>query len=306
MGAVVPHRRPGRTAQPSERPFSAEGRWHRLQASRATSRPMSDGDRGWSRRPASAGSASAGAGAESAACPPQNQHPGSECRSHAREQKWGNRPPLATALDERQPMAAVAGLPLGVPPTHTDRVGWTSESSVQGDVDAARSVLSVATPVLSTMGELMRGSGRVVFVGTLLLIVGTLNIIYGIGSVGDAHALVGDQRIVFTNLHTYGWVLIILGVIQLTGGLSLLGGNTYGRVLGIIGRASGHSTRSRPSVGGTRGGHWACSPSASTSCTGSSSSAATRRRPSSTSGFSSQAPGPITEKATHIVQGRSA
>ncbi|MGZ4201210.1 MAG: DUF7144 family membrane protein [Thermoleophilaceae bacterium] len=85
----------------------------------------------------------------------------------------------------------------------------------------------------------MRGSGRVVFVGTLLLIVGTLNIIYGIGSVGDAHALVGDQRIVFTNLHTYGWTLIILGVIQLTGGLSLLGGNTYGRVLGIIGASLG-------------------------------------------------------------------
>jgi signal transduction histidine kinase len=85
----------------------------------------------------------------------------------------------------------------------------------------------------------MRGSGRAAFVAALLLIVGTLNIIYGIGSVGDATAVVGDQRLVFTNLHTYGWVLIILGVIQLTAGLSLLGGNTYGRVLGIVAASLG-------------------------------------------------------------------
>jgi hypothetical protein len=89
------------------------------------------------------------------------------------------------------------------------------------------------------MGDLMRGSGRAVFVATLLLIVGALNIIYGIASVGDAKALVGDQRIVFTNLHTYGWTLIIFGVIQLTGGMSLLGGNAYGRVLGILGAGLG-------------------------------------------------------------------
>ena len=30
-----------------------------------------------------------------------------------------------------------------------------------------------------------------------------------------------------------GWVLIVLGVIQVTEGFSLLAGNTYGRVIGI-------------------------------------------------------------------------
>ncbi len=33
--------------------------------------------------------------------------------------------------------------------------------------------------------------------------------------------------------------MIVLGVIQLTGGFSLLSGNTYGRVLGIIGGSLG-------------------------------------------------------------------
>ena len=80
----------------------------------------------------------------------------------------------------------------------------------------------------------MRGAGRVAFAAILLLTVGILNIIYGIGALDDANIFVGDTRYVFTNLNTLGWALIILGVIQLTAGFSLMSGNTYGRVLGII------------------------------------------------------------------------
>ena len=85
----------------------------------------------------------------------------------------------------------------------------------------------------------MRGVARATFVAALLLIVGTLNIIYGIGALDDANVLVNDQRLVLTNLSTLGWVSIALGVIQLTGGLSLLAGNTYGRVIAIIGGTLG-------------------------------------------------------------------
>ena len=85
----------------------------------------------------------------------------------------------------------------------------------------------------------MRGTGRVVFAATLLLIVGMLNIIYGIGALDDANIFVNDQRFILTNLNTLGWVLIILGVIQLAGGFSLMAGNTFGRVIGIIGGSLG-------------------------------------------------------------------
>jgi hypothetical protein len=80
----------------------------------------------------------------------------------------------------------------------------------------------------------VRGAGRVVFAAILLLLVGTLNIIYGIGAVSDANFYVNDTRYIFTNLHAMGWFLIIVGVIQLTGGFSLFSGNPYGRVIGII------------------------------------------------------------------------
>ena len=79
----------------------------------------------------------------------------------------------------------------------------------------------------------MRGAGRAAFAAFLLLLAGTLNIIYGIGAVDDANVFVNDTRYIFSDLNTYGWILIILGVIQLTAGLSLLGGGTYGRVIGI-------------------------------------------------------------------------
>jgi hypothetical protein len=85
----------------------------------------------------------------------------------------------------------------------------------------------------------MRGAGRAIFAAVLLLIAGTLNIIYGIGALDSANIYANDTRYIFTNLNTMGWVLIILGVIQLTGGFSLMVGNTYGRVIGIAGAGLG-------------------------------------------------------------------
>jgi hypothetical protein len=80
----------------------------------------------------------------------------------------------------------------------------------------------------------MRGVGRAIFAATLLLIVGTMNILYGFGALDGANVFVNQQRFILTNLNTLGWVLIILGIIQLTGGVSLIAGNTYGRVIAIV------------------------------------------------------------------------
>ncbi len=85
----------------------------------------------------------------------------------------------------------------------------------------------------------MRGVGRALFAATLLLMVGFINIIYGIGALDGANVFVNGQRFIFSDLNTMGWVLIILGIIQLTGGFSLFVGNTYGRVIGIVGAGLG-------------------------------------------------------------------
>jgi hypothetical protein len=119
----------------------------------------------------------------------------------------------------------------------------------------------------------MRGAGRVLFAAIFLLIVGTLNIIYGIGAIADANFYANDTRYILTNLNALGWVLIILGVIQLTGGFSLMAGNVYGRIIGIIGAASARSERFCRWATATRGGTLPSSPYASGSSGGSSSTA---------------------------------
>ena len=79
----------------------------------------------------------------------------------------------------------------------------------------------------------VRGAGRVAFAAILLVIAGVLNIIYGIAAIDGASFYGEDTRYVFEGLSTWGWVTVILGVIQLTGGFSLMAGNVYGRVIGI-------------------------------------------------------------------------
>jgi hypothetical protein len=95
----------------------------------------------------------------------------------------------------------------------------------------------------------LKGTARAVFVATLLLLAGTLNIIYGIGAVSNAHFFDGTQY-VFASLHAWGWITIIVGIVQLTAGFSLFSGNTYGRVIGIVGASIG-ALESLLSIGGT-------------------------------------------------------
>jgi hypothetical protein len=85
----------------------------------------------------------------------------------------------------------------------------------------------------------MRGVGSALFVGILLMIAGFLNIIYGIAAVGNSHFYLNDTTYLFSSLHTWGWITIVLGVIQLTASFSLFGGRSYGRVVGIFAAALG-------------------------------------------------------------------
>jgi hypothetical protein len=75
--------------------------------------------------------------------------------------------------------------------------------------------------------------GRALFASTLLMIAGTLNIIYGIAAISDAHFYTDTTRYVFANLHTWGWITLIVGIFMLTGGISLIKGGAYGLFIGI-------------------------------------------------------------------------
>jgi hypothetical protein len=87
------------------------------------------------------------------------------------------------------------------------------------------------------------------FAAILLLVAGVINIIYGIAAISDANFFVNNTHYVFSSLHTWGWIALIVGVIQLTGGFSLIAGNVYGRVIGITAATIG-AIESLMAVGG--------------------------------------------------------
>ena len=95
----------------------------------------------------------------------------------------------------------------------------------------------------------MRGLGRAMFVAILLLIAGTLNIVYGIAEVSSAHFFDHTQY-AFSSLHTWGWITVIVGIIELVGGLSLMTGGVFGRMIGIVAASLG-ALESLLSIGGT-------------------------------------------------------
>jgi hypothetical protein len=77
-------------------------------------------------------------------------------------------------------------------------------------------------------------SGWVTFAGVMLFIVGILNVVYGIAAIGDSSFFVQDQKYILSNLNTWGWVTLIIGLIQFFAAFSLWSGGTYGRVIAIF------------------------------------------------------------------------
>jgi hypothetical protein len=77
-------------------------------------------------------------------------------------------------------------------------------------------------------------SGWVIFAAVMLLILGVLNIIWGIAAIADSKFFVQDQKYILSNLNAWGWITLLIGVLQLLAGFSLWSGNLYGRIMAIF------------------------------------------------------------------------
>jgi hypothetical protein len=87
--------------------------------------------------------------------------------------------------------------------------------------------------------ESPEGYGWVLFAGIITMIVGVLNIIYGIAAIGDSSFFVQDTKYILSNLNTWGWVTLVIGVVQVSAAVSMWRGGQFGRWLGIIGASIG-------------------------------------------------------------------
>jgi hypothetical protein len=84
------------------------------------------------------------------------------------------------------------------------------------------------------VGSRRHGSGWVLFAGLMICLAGVLNVIYGIAAIGDSRFFVGDATYILSGLNTWGWVTLVIGVVQLFAAFSLWGGGLFGRIVGVV------------------------------------------------------------------------
>ena len=65
------------------------------------------------------------------------------------------------------------------------------------------------------------GASWMVFAASLLGLAGIWNVAQGILGIGESRVYVGEQTFVFSNLNTWGWIVLLLGVAQLLAAIVL-------------------------------------------------------------------------------------
>jgi hypothetical protein len=78
-------------------------------------------------------------------------------------------------------------------------------------------------------GYRREGYGLIIFASVLLVIVGFFNLIYGIAAIANSHVFTANAHYVFGNLRTWGWITLIIGVLQLLAAAGVLAGNQLAR-----------------------------------------------------------------------------
>jgi hypothetical protein len=74
-----------------------------------------------------------------------------------------------------------------------------------------------------------RGYGLVLFASILLVVVGCFNLIYGIAAIANSHVFTANAHYVFASLRTWGWITLIIAVLQLLAAAGILAGNQAAR-----------------------------------------------------------------------------
>ena len=78
------------------------------------------------------------------------------------------------------------------------------------------------------------GRGWLLFAGIMLAIIGALNVIHGIAAVDNSTFFVRDAKFVLADLNTWGWVLLVIGIVQLAAAFGVWRQTEWGRWLGIL------------------------------------------------------------------------
>ena len=78
------------------------------------------------------------------------------------------------------------------------------------------------------------GYGLVLFASILLVVIACFNLIYGIAAIANSHVFTTHAHYVFGNLKTWGWITLIMGLLQLLAALGVLAGNQLARWFAVV------------------------------------------------------------------------
>jgi hypothetical protein len=77
------------------------------------------------------------------------------------------------------------------------------------------------------------GAGWVLFAAIMLGLLGIWNFFEGIAAISSANVYVANAHYVFSDLSTWGWIVLVLGILQGTAALALMTGSEVARWFGI-------------------------------------------------------------------------
>ena len=82
--------------------------------------------------------------------------------------------------------------------------------------------------------EEVEGSGWLLFAGIMVMIAGVLNIIWGIAAISNSKFFTHNATYILTELKAWGWIVLIIGVVELIAAFSIWAGGQFGRWIGIV------------------------------------------------------------------------
>jgi hypothetical protein len=89
------------------------------------------------------------------------------------------------------------------------------------------------------VNDTTQGAGWVAFAGIMILIAAVLNVIWGIAAIDKASFFIEDERFIISDLSTWGWIILVIGVLQAIAAFSIFSGGSYGRWVGILSASLG-------------------------------------------------------------------
>ncbi len=82
------------------------------------------------------------------------------------------------------------------------------------------------------------GVGWKMFAGIMVIIVGVFNVIDGLRALTSSNQVenaLGNVELPLTNdVKTWGWVVLIIGVVMILSGFLIFSGNMFGRIVGVL------------------------------------------------------------------------